>query len=65
MTGFLLVILFVLVVLYVLAGEPTHEEVEQLEVQKTRMVDVEPWGREVKLEQPKTLGTINSHDSVD
>jgi hypothetical protein len=60
--GFLLVILFFLVVLYVVSGDPTHEEVEQLEVQKTRMVDVEPWGREVKLEQPKTIGTINPHD---
>lgn len=59
MIGFLLVILFFLVVLYVVSGDPNEEEKEFQKLQKTRMVDVEPWGREVKLEQPKNLGFVN------
>lgn len=64
MTGFAWGLLFgaffsVVLVIYWLTEKPKKHELPLPPIRKPRMVDVEPWGREVKLEPPAVIGTIS------
>lgn len=66
MTGFAWGLLFgaffsVVLVIYWLTEKPKKHELSLPPIRKSRTVDVEPWGREVKLEPPAVIGTISEN----